>query len=382
MKISKITTGVVLVLLLSGIAGCKKAATPKQPVPTIESGAKVLQSPTLEAGSQFKTQRQSLVKFIQNNLLKKQGIYTNYRRTKYQASHATGHEMLSESSGMWLEYLARSGKKQEFSQFYQQTKKTFDLGDQFSYRYNPQTKRKYTVNATLDDLRIIKALVVFDTINHTEKYQKEASERFAKLSNNCIKNGQLVDFYDQKSKQASTQGSLAYFDLQTLKYFEDQTKRGEREYQKQLRVVQNGYQGDIFPLYAASYNWKTEQYSTADLNTSEALETLVHLAQVGKLKEASRQWLIQQIEHKTLYNAYSINGTVQDNGQSPANYALAAMVFAASGDNVNYKRAMQLVWNNQIQNGKYIGGVGESKSQDFYSYNNLVALQAATCGNY
>jgi hypothetical protein len=62
---------------------------------------------------------------------------------------------------MWLEYLAYTHQYKKFREFYQATKQTFDQKSQFSYRYTPTTNKKFSVNATLDDLRIIRALQMY-----------------------------------------------------------------------------------------------------------------------------------------------------------------------------------------------------------------------------
>ncbi|MDT6980055.1 hypothetical protein [Levilactobacillus zymae] len=136
--------------------------------------------------------------------------------------------------------------------------------------------------------------------------------------------------------------------------------------------------GDVFPLYAASFNWTHLTYSDRNLNTSEALETLLHLAQIGKLKAASRGWLQQQIKDRKLYNGYTTAGSISDSGQSAANYALAAMIFATVNDRANYHRAMALVWQDQVTSHVAIqGGIGHAQSGQSYSFNNLTALNAA-----
>ncbi|GAY73443.1 hypothetical protein [Lentilactobacillus kosonis] len=235
------------------------------------------------------------------------------------------------------------------------------------------------MNATLDDLRIIRSMVVYDAVNNSVKYQKTAAKRFAKLKPNVIQHGQLTDFYDVNLKKGTSTGSLAYFDLLTLKYFESATNQGRKDYQRQLQVVNHGYLGDVFPLYAANYNWQTKQYSQQNLNGSEALVVLLHLAEVGKIKSTSLNWLRLQIDQHQLANTYSITGQIVDKNQSPANYGLAAMIFANVNDQAYYQKAMKLVWKSQVKKAgiKVNGGIGIAKNNEFYSYNNLVSLLAS-----
>jgi len=366
----------LLLPVLFGLSGCQKQVTVKTPTQAPTAFA----TPSQLATTTDRQRGQKVATFIKQGLLTKQGLYTNYVDTKQRtAGAATGHELLSESSGMWLQYLATTHQWTQFRTFYQATKKTFDDHGQFSYRYDPRTKKRYRVNATLDDLRLIRALLAYDQMHHKTTYRHEATQRYQTLVNTSLKQGHLVNYYDMQTKKATTTGSLAYFDLKTLRYFEHGTKRGRQAYHKQLTVVQSGYLGDVFPLYASSYQWTTSRYSNASLNTSEALETLLHLAEVGKLKSTSRRWLVQRLRQHDLANGYTTTGTVSVAGESAANYALTAMIFAAVNDQANYQRAMSAVWQLQVtkKSAVIFGGIGDVKTSQAYSYNNLTALNAA-----
>lgn len=327
----------------------------------------------------YSQQQKELVNFIDQKMVTKQGIYTNYSKQSYVESEARGHELLSESSGLWLQYLAYTHQYKKFRTFYQETKKTFDQGDQFSYRYTPAKKKKFNVNATLDDLRIIKALQMYADLTKNKTYHKEAVTRFAKLKKNTMSKGKVASFYDVKAHKASNESSLAYYDLATLKYFESSSAKNKQMYKEQLAVVQSGFLGDAFPLYAASYNWQGKNYSNTELNTSEALETILHLSEVGKVKTVTLNWLERQVNNNTLYNTYSANGSVLSKSHSAGSYALAAEIFAVNKNEKMYRKSMKLVWKYQIQdkNSPMYGAVGIEHKKEAYSYNNLMALVAA-----
>ncbi|WP_243674366.1 hypothetical protein [Lentilactobacillus kisonensis] len=78
-------------------------------------------------------------------------------------------------------------------------------------------------------------------------------------------------------------------------------------------------------------------------------------------------------------NSYRITGEVADDGQSVANYALAALIFATIGDRSHYQMAMKLVWGEQIKDKQspIRGAVSNRKVPIAYSFNNLTALNAA-----
>ncbi|GEO67893.1 hypothetical protein FD37_GL001547 [Levilactobacillus spicheri DSM 15429] len=363
-------------LLLLGLAGCQaKSATMTPPT---QSPKSFVTTTTNHTARDQQRQRQ-VATFVQSKLSSQQGIYTNYLDTATRKTGtATGHELLSESAGMWLLYLAQQRRFKAFRTFYQATVTTFGDHGQFSYRYDPRSKKRFAVNATLDDLRIIRALNVYDALSGTHRYRQTAADHFAALKEGVLKKGRVYDYYDPATKTAAKTSSLAYLDFKTLRFYERGTKAGRAAYREQLKVVNGGYLGDVFPLYAASFNWQTLAYATKNLNTSEALETLLHLAEIGQLRAASKGWLRQQVRHHQLYNGYTTAGSASDLGQSAANYALAAMIFATIGDRANYHRAMAWVWQDQVTQASPLkGGLGDAKTRQSYSYTNLTALNAA-----
>jgi hypothetical protein len=317
-----------------------------------------------------------LVRFIKRGMLTKQGLYTNYQTEKAQTQVATGHELLLESSGLWLNYLAQTRQTTAFKVFYRTTKRTFYQKQQFGYRYQPRTHQLANVNATLDDLRVIRALLTMAQQTHSRQQRHEAAQLFAQLQQQkVITGGKVAAFRNRDNGAVSADAPLAYYDLLTLRYFE--TGRQRNAYQQQLKIVQQGYLGDAFPLYASSYNWHSKGYSNQDLNTSEALETLLHLAEVGHLKATSVTWLKTQVAQQQLANGYSVTGGVTDRDQSAGSYALAAMIFATVGEQKAYHQAMAQVWqaqNTQASSALY-GALSVGKQS--YSYNDLVGLSAA-----
>ncbi len=357
-------------VLLSGCSSDAKVNLPKM------SSSNFLNNSSY---GNYSAKNKLLDNFVSKKMLTKQGIYTNYHQTNTTKNVATGHELLSESSGLWLEYLVYTHQYKKYRAFYKETKKTFDQGDQFSYRYDASKKKQSNVNATLDDLRIIRSLQMYAQATKNSKYQKEAATRFAKLKSGSIPNGKLVDFYDTKSKKSSTNSSLAYYDLKTLKYFESTSAKEKKYYKSQLKLVQKGYLGDAFPLYASSYSWSSGSYSSKDLNTSEALETILHLSEVGKVKQVTLNWLEQQVKHHKLYNTYSINGTVVDKDQSTGSYALAAMIFANAKDKKMYRYTMKVMWKSQVtdKSSPIYGALGIKHLKQAYSFNNLYGLVAS-----
>ena len=318
--------------------------------------------------------RKALTKFLKTQMVHAGGIDTNYQDTKQrQVAIATGHEWLSESTGIWLQYLALTRQFAAFDRAYRAAQKTFGQAGMFAYRFDPRDQRRFPVNATLDDLRIIRALLTADHLSGSDRYLKAVQAHVSALVKGPLKAGELRDYYDPQLKKAATTSSLAYYDLEVLQQITPKWAA------KQLQVVQQGFLGAHFPLYAAAYDWQTKQYSRQSLNTSEALETLLHLAQVGKLKASSRQWLQTRVTNGDLVNRYAVSGRAMTQAQSPGSYALAAQIFALLKDKEHYSQAMALVWAAQIhaKGSPMNGAIGLLSTKQADSYTNLTALIAA-----
>lgn len=356
---------IVSVILLS-LAGCRKEAVivPKQ-------APQQFQSQKVAANAQ----QRALEQFMTQQFVKKDGVVTSLGRVQVSGDVASGQDYLSESTGLWLLHLAATHQFDAFRTFYAASKKVLYTGQQFSYRLTRPSGKRSTVNASVDDLRIMRALLAYDEATGGNHYRDESATLFAQWAKGCLANGRLKDFYDVRYRKANEQASLAYFDLQTLRYFQNETD--VPAYKEQVAIVQHGYLGDAFPLYAANYNYANQAYSSQDLNTSEALETLLQLARVGKLKSESQAWLVHRLERADLPNAMATNGGVVDKGQSVGSWALLAQIFATQHDAQHYDQTMALIWREQVQHGKLAGGFGDPKTGTAYSYTNLNVLLAA-----
>ena len=315
----------------------------------------------------------ALVKFVSQKLTGKYGIYTNYLAQAGSDEHvATGHQYLSESAGYYLQYLAQTKQNRKFRAFYAQTKRTFYRQQVFLYRFDPKQPGKYRVNATIDDLRIIAALMTYDQRNHTTKYQKEIKTLYQGLRRQVQQDGLLTDMYSLTERTHNQEVTLCYQNLAVLKKLDPQS------YRQALCVVQGGRIGAHGPLYYQSYRLNMKKYAQSQLVTPQLLITFLHLAEVGKLPPASLHWLKQQVTKQTLYNAYTTTGRVKDRNTSAANYALAMLIGQEVGDQALTNTAKQALLAMQVTdaNSAIYGSFGDPQTKQVYSFNELTALVA------
>ena len=301
-------------------------------------------------------ERKDLLKFfIETRLKTDGGFLTNYLPDAERKDVATGHELLSESSGLYLRNLAFDTQGR-FDNFYKQTKDTFYDGVQFSYRIDEQGN-KYNVNASIDDLRIIRSLIEAGGHFKTDQYDQEIKKLGKSFMKTSMKDNILIDFYDSKSKQQSSETSLQYH----------------------YQLIDDGYISDDLPLYQTEFNHQTNKYeNNGTLNIIESLLTIVHLSEVGMAKQTSIDFVRKQVQQGTLFNSYDLNGSPVDKNQSAASYAIAALIGVAENDKELYRAAITVLNNFQIMDSSspIYGGFGDKVTKQVYSYNNLMALLA------
>ncbi|UKS29738.1 hypothetical protein LOZ80_12725 [Paenibacillus sp. HWE-109] len=322
--------------------------------------------------------RDILYQFITKKLTGSYGIYTNLLETNQTSEAATGHEVLSESGGLLMRYYALTGQKERFDEQWQLVKQTFDLSTGFSYRYSPKLQKKFTLNASVDDLRIIRALAEASLMFHTDAYKAELEAYGKRFYQNNIANDQLYDFYDETYKMRNTFITLCYIDTLSLKLLEVPKANKSNLESNMLKIAKDGYLSDEFPFYQTRYDYRTHAYQSENINTVESLLTILNLAEVGQQKDASIQFVKEQVKAGTLVGQYSVAGKPLNDVRSTAIYAMAAILGSVIGDKELYETSIQRMNEFQIQDQQspLYGGFGDTQVQQAYSFDNLMALLA------
>lgn len=386
-KIRYLTGGVIILstLLLASCGNNKKKEANEDTYyqTTVVSPGPVIQNITHYHTEEQQKKQQLLINFLDNQMMGDGGIYTNYLPTNNpNSTNATGHELLDESSGYYLIHLALTKQAQAFKIFYDKTKRNFYENGQFSYRYDPATKKRYPVNASVDDLRIMEALLLYDQQFQTNYYANEVKMLFKNMQSLSLINGNLYDYANGQTKQHAETGTLCYFNLATLKLLENNNATEKQYYQKQLKIVENGYLNDNFPVYQTRYNYQTKRYSNdGNINILETLMTMQHLSAINKLPATSLQWLTRQVMNKQLYNYYNLNGKPTTKNQSAAAYALAALIASDEKQPELYQAAIKEMLTFQInkEGSPLNGAFGDLQTKQVYSFNNVTALVALDC---
>ncbi|AOZ94414.1 glycosyl hydrolase family 8 [Paenibacillus crassostreae] len=322
--------------------------------------------------------KRDLIQFVDNQMLGEYGVYTNYQDSEQMMDVATGHEVLSESEGLLLRYYAFTKQQNAFDMAWKQAQQTLNLSSGFSYRYSPKLDQRYSLNAAVDDLRIIRALYEAGAVFEDQKYTEEAdrySERFYEYN---VKRNYMYDFYDEKYRVTNSYITLCYINLLTLQMFPNNLDHDEQLYSNMLEIIQNGYLSDKFPMYETRYRYDTNSYTSENINTVESLLTILALSEAEQQNSHSIRYLKEQIKSGTLYGQYTPEGTPTNEIQSTAIYAITAMIGSVIGDKELYEGSIQRMLTYQIHDSAspLNGSFGDVRTQTVYSFDNLMALLA------
>ncbi|MBD8499304.1 glycosyl hydrolase family 8 [Paenibacillus arenosi] len=369
---------VVSILLLTSCDRSEQVARPVQPDDKPNVSAPLFPEETYGNEPHVQANEQQLYQFINEQMNGEYGIFTNFSNTDQNADVATGHEVLSESAGLLMRYYTRTGQQQAFDNEWNRAKQTFDLSSGFSYRYSPQQNKRHTLNAAVDDLRLIRALHEAGNVFNDERYRQEADQYGKRFYEHNIRDGRLYDFYDETYKITNDFITLCYIDLTSLGLLPISSEESKTLQQNMLDILHQGFLSDEFPFYETRYSYKTESYQSERINMVESLLTILSLVEVNQHHPSSIKYIKEHVQAGTMFGQYTKVGKATTDIQSTAIYAITAMIGTELRDKELYEASIRRMEQYQVQNSgtKLDGGYGDAASQQAYSFDNLMALLA------
>lgn len=332
---------------------------------------------SVNSDSQRDDRKQLLQQFVANKLTGSHGIYTNYIDTAQNELAATGHEVLSESMGLLMRVYALTRDQIQFDKAWELAEQTFAMESGFSYRFSPKLNKLYSVNAAVDDLRMIRALYEAEEAFANKRYGELADKLSARFMKHNVRDGKLFDFYDNEHNMTNAFITLCYIDLRTLQLMPEGDKKDVLAHSMHS-IIQGGYLSDDFPFYETRYDYSSEQYESDEIRTIESLLTILSLVEVGQHHPKSIDYLKEQVQQGTLYGRYTRDGQPLTTIQSTAIYAITAMIGSRLGDQSLYEDSMSRMEQFQVlyQQSELYGAYGDIESLQAFSFDNLMALLA------
>lgn len=318
--------------------------------------------------------------FVKANMLKDGGMITNYHKKPPSKELATGNEVLSESQGLLLDYTANIGDRAVFDEVFDFTRTHLDNGKIFVYRYNPDGE-EYSVNAAIDDLRIIKALYGAGEI-YSDKTLTRAAKSYANrfYKSNVDKN-QIYDFYDTAHFMKNSFITLCYLDLEAIEQMAEVDSRYNGVYTRSLETLEGGYISDEFPMFMTRYDYTKKKYEAPNgINMVEGVLTALNLAYGDRCPDTTIAFLKRELAKGQLYASYTVDGKVKEKIESTAVYALCALLAHEVDDREMYETSIGLMKRFMVkQSGNTLyGAFGDERN--VYSFDNLMALTALRKG--
>jgi len=303
-------------------------------------------------------------------------IYTNYlNANSYKDTIASGEDILSESQGLFLLYLLNRDKKDYFDLCLHWTVNNLYMDNGMFSWVKRKTSKSEKINALIDDLRIVRALI--------SAYEKWGDERYLKLAKKAagaIKKYNTqglipLDFYDIATKYKANCITVSYLDLYTMKNLAVFDSRWKDIYSNSCEVIKKA-KIEGTGLYKFQYDLDKKAYMVdEEISLIQSVYAMLHLEEVGQSDKQGIEWIWNQYKkHSKLYAAYSSKTfePVSDI-ESTALYALTARLLYLSGD---IKRAETLLkecekFRVYKKDSEIYGSFGNDVSMEVNSFDNL-----------
>lgn len=319
-----------------------------------------------------------LLSFINNKLMDDRGgIYTNYSNNKTDGDLTKGHDILSESQGIILNYYLYNYEKIEYENTFEYIKENMMLRNGLiSWRI--EDSEPSNVSATIDDLRIARSLILAGEEFENLKYRYYGIKIAKGIKKNLVTDNRPIDFEDGYGKSNIT--TLCYLDLYAMDILSLFDEDWNNIYDKSLEIINNGFISNELPLYRKFYDGDKESYDDEErVDTLLSLLVILNKAEVNEDVSESVTWLKDRLKwYGYISTTYDIKTMEESRVESTSIYANLALIAKVINDQELYDLAINKMKNFQVLNieSDIYGAFGYEASNEVYSYDNLNALLA------
>ena len=302
--------------------------------------------------------------FIDKNLSKNGGIFTNYLFDKSDGNITKGHDILSESQGLYMLYSVSVNDKKSFDNAFDFLTKKMMLGNGLvSWRI--VKNKKDEESSLIDDLRIVESLYYAYSLWGDDKYKYY----LIKISHGIVKQyPELGNF--QKSKEIN----LSYLNMKAIAIVAEIFPKWDKNLKIAETILENGYINDLYPLYYEKYNFITHKYENADILQS----IITHLNSNNKERK------------KIFISWFETNLSMGNSDILKINHVESTAIYSLTGQLAlevgNFKVSdimKEKIDQYRIRGEKnFSGGYGILETKEFYSFDNLTAMMFLNSGGY
>lgn len=287
---------------------------------------------------------------------------------------ATGEEILSESLALYLEYALINDEAQEYKSAVTILKEFFideDYLIRWKIKYNDQPPLSPTINAPVDDLRIIRTLFLAGERFENDEYIELAVKLSDALYEHTVQNNHLLAFNHPSAKKAP----LVYNDFFAFYLIQNHDSRWRPVLNKSIKFTLKK-QVCGFPFYEDDY-WLKEGLTVENqFMVLENFWVFYNLSRIGYKDEDALLWIIESIEKGPILGRYNRIENSFWGYESPSIYALVAKIALVYHEPELYNMAITKLDQMVIKSGDYKGGFVDLISGQAYSYDQLLPLIA------
>lgn len=313
--------------------------------------------------------------FVLNNMTDEDGgIHSSYESGSEQETMKSA--VLSESQGAVLEYALLMENQELFDRTWVYIRD--HMSDHGMIAWQVVDGKQDGVNALIDDFRIYDSLVKANDV--WGGYDEQIADYRKNIEQYGILEDHYFDFYDFANKEAAKRFTLCYADFEAMKHLAENNPDCQKAYENAYVLVTEGFISEEFPLYYSWYDYDKGEYAKTDLNMSEAMVTLLHLAEEGSLRQETVDWLKQELYRDGIKARYDVNGkvVVGYGYESTATYALVAMIGKEIGDEEITGKALKKMEKMRINNVslEYNGAFGNNDGTGITSFDQIMPMLA------
>ncbi len=289
--------------------------------------------------------------------------------------------VLSESIGLYLLANVEAGRKDLFDRTYEfADREMLSEHGVFYWKIDLRTGEKQRSSASLDDLRIVRALLGAWRVWKEEGYLQKAMKLADAIRAKEFNAGYMVDSFSWGgSEQRSVAVNISYLDLWTMKKLSDHDPEWGPVHERSRKLALDSMRGN--GLFWESYDLTERKFRHTEGNMINQVMIALHLSEDGVPASEIRAYafLEKLMGQGKIPNTYNAEGAPMSRNESAAVYALAVRLFRAH-KNARYERmALDKMFSFEDANrsSEFYGGFGmfgPFEKKTFNSFDNLQAL--------
>ncbi|TYR78653.1 glycoside transferase [Priestia megaterium] len=270
------------------------------------------------------SKKQAVVNTVHHHYKNTEGLIRTYGREN-------DVHYLSESIGLYMEYLLLTQNKEEFEEQFTLLQRDFLIHQNKETFVKWELSEKTSTNALIDDLRLMNVLTEAGHVFKEKRYKVAANKVQSTLLHTHLKNKQLIDFYDWSSNTQANTLHLSYINYSALKHMNNLSASSYEE------ILEKG-EDPASPFFLEVFNIDKQAYEKADSKQINMIDQLLIACQyeeiTGEPPAKFDAWLRQEWANKgKIYGNYNRTELSPSEAyESSAVYALATLYFLQQKD--------------------------------------------------